>query len=75
MNYPMLPHQNSLDDSDLNELFHDQLPQEAVHQHSTAAVEDMDLANIWDPINYGREDTTGLANDAQFSNLLDRLLE
>jgi hypothetical protein len=75
LNYPMLPHQNSLDDSDINELFHDQLPQEAVHQNSTAAVGDMDLANIWDPINYGREDTTGLANDAQLSNLLVGLLE
>jgi hypothetical protein len=75
INYPILPHQNSLDDADLNELFHDQLPQDTVHQDSTAAVEDMDLANIWDPISYGREDTTGLANDAQLSNLLGRLLE
>lgn len=75
VSYPIVSHQDSLDESELNELLGDNVPPNSSHQNSASLFGDLWLSTTWDPISYGRGDTTELANDAQLANLLGRLLD
>eukprot|EP00980_Cylindrotheca_fusiformis_P030326 scaffold24656_cov181-Cylindrotheca_fusiformis.AAC.3 len=63
--YTMLQQQSSLDETELQELLCDQLPKELSHQSSTTPAGELDLTNIWDPINYDGENSNELACDSQ----------